>query len=203
MERSAIMAYKDKHEAFQYISFRNPRGAEVGTKVYYLDGSTQQRVEFHVVAEQVWRSDAGDRVMGLVWSGVCSVCKEGFFQPSPTHPKELNEQCSFCCSQRYDTYNVADTRVFNPNRIAKVVDYKGVKRRGRMENHVLEIKAMFGTESFVNIETLVNSAVDALPAPEEGKRDTRRHSVIRAVNSLSREKDGPLRISGGKVIFYE
>lgn len=197
------MAYKTKDEAFQYLSFRNPRGAEVGTKVYYSGDSTSQRVEFHVVAEQVWRTDAGDRVMGLIWSGVCAVCGEGFFQPSPTHPKELSEQCPFCCSQRYDTYNVADIKVFNPGKITKGADLRGVKRRGRMENHVIEVLTMLGDESVVDLETLLGKAVGALPPPEDGKRDIRRASVVRAVNSLSREKNSPLKISGGKIIRYE
>lgn len=196
------MAYMNKSEAFEYIAFRYPRGADVGTKVYYIDPSTQQRVEFSVAAEQVWRTDTGERVMGLVWAGVCGVCREGFFQTSPTHPKELNERCAFCCSQRYDTHNVADIKVFNPNRIAKP-DTRGMKRRGRLENHVIEIGATFGDKSVVDVETLVERAVEALPPPQEGKRDIRRHSVIRAINSLSREKDGPLKLEGRKVVFYE
>ena len=50
---------------------------------------------------------------------------------------------------------------------------------------------------------LIDKAVAALPAPEDGKRDTRRQSVVRAINGLSKEKDGPLKVEGGKVIFYE
>jgi hypothetical protein len=42
-----------------------------------------------------------------------------------------------------------------------------------------------------------------LPAPDAGKRDIRRQSVVRAIQNLSREKDGPLRMENGVVIFYE
>lgn len=82
-------------------------------------------------------------------------------------------------------------------------DRKGTKRRGRMENHVLEVMATFGSESIVSALELIDKAADMLPAPEEGKRDIRRQSVTRAINSLSREKDGPLKMEGGKIIFYE
>ena len=195
------MAYLNKSEAFAFISSRYPRGADVGTKVYYTDDSTQRRVEFTVAAEQVWRTDTGERVMGLVWSGVCGVCGEGFFQPSPTHPKELNERCSFCCSQRYDTYNEADIKVFDPKKIAGGSRHAGVKRRGRMENHVLAIGSLLGDKVVVDAGTLVDRAVEALPPPEAGKRDIRRHSIVRAIHSLSREKDGPLKLEGGNILF--
>jgi len=82
-------------------------------------------------------------------------------------------------------------------------DRKGVKRRGRVENHILEVMSMFGAESTVPAIDLINKAADLLPAPEEGKRDTRRQSVVRAINTLSREKDGPLKLQGNLVIFYE
>ena len=82
-------------------------------------------------------------------------------------------------------------------------DRKGVKKRGRYENHVLEVMALFGEESVVSTHELIEKAVADMPLPEAGKRDIRRQSVVRAINSLSREKDGPLQIKGGKVIFYE
>lgn len=82
-------------------------------------------------------------------------------------------------------------------------DRKGVKRRGRVENHILEVMTLFGDQSVVSAIDLIEKAVEALPSPEAGKRDTRRQSVTRAINTLSREKDGPLKIEGGQVIFYE
>lgn len=82
-------------------------------------------------------------------------------------------------------------------------DRNGVKRRGRVENHVLEIMTLFADKSIVSAGELIDSAVAALPAPEEGRRDTRRQVVTRAIQLLSKEKDGPLRMEGGKIIFYE
>ncbi len=82
-------------------------------------------------------------------------------------------------------------------------DRTGIKRRGRVENHVLEIMTLFADKSVVSAGELIDSAVAALPAPEEGRRDTRRQVVTRAIQLLSKEKDGPLRMEGGKIIFYE
>ena len=204
------MAYFNKTEAFEHVAFRYPRGADVGTKVYYLDAQTKQRVEFCVAAEQVWRTETGERVMGLVWSGVCAVCKEGFFQTSPTHPKELNEQCSFCCSQRYDTYNVADIKVFNPSKITNAASgAKYIKRRGRLEQIIIDNFPLFYVdlgldedgkpmrgwpEDGVTWTDLVDGVVAQLSPPEEGKRDIRRQTVTRACKTLLREKEGPLRM---------
>ena len=87
---------------------------------------------------------------------------------------------------------------------AKVEEERiGLKRRGRVENHVLEIMTLFGEQSIVGAVDLIDRAVAALQAPEDGKRDTRRQSVTRAIHALSKEKDGPLRLEGGKIIFYE
>jgi len=87
---------------------------------------------------------------------------------------------------------------------AKVEEERlGLKRRGRVENHVLEIMTLFGDQSIVGAVDLIDRAVAALQAPEDGKRDTRRQSVTRAIQALSKEKDGPLRLEGGKIIFYE
>ena len=82
-------------------------------------------------------------------------------------------------------------------------DRKGLKRRGRVENHILEVMSMFGTDSTVPAIELINKAADALPAPEDGKRDTRRQVIARAINTLSKEVDGPLKLHGNLVIFYE
>jgi hypothetical protein len=80
---------------------------------------------------------------------------------------------------------------------------KGIKRRGRIENHILEVMALFGEQSIVKAEELITRAVETMPEPEDGKRDTRRQSIVRALNGLSREKDGPLKVEGGVIIFYE
>jgi hypothetical protein len=88
-------------------------------------------------------------------------------------------------------------------RPAATDDRKGVKRRGRHETHLLEVMATFPTDAIVRAEDLIRKACDMLPAPDAGKRDIRRQSVVRAIQNLSREKDGPLRMENGVVIFYE
>jgi RecA/RadA recombinase len=88
-------------------------------------------------------------------------------------------------------------------RPAAIDDKKGVKRRGRLETHLLEVMATFPTDAIVRAEDLIRKACDMLPAPDAGKRDIRRQSVVRAIQNLSREKDGPLRMENGIVIFYE
>lgn len=80
---------------------------------------------------------------------------------------------------------------------------KGVKRRGRVETHILEVMAMFGEADVVKLVDLIDKAVEMLPAPEQGKRDTRRQHVMRAVQTLSKEKDGPLQVRDNIVVFFE
>lgn len=77
------------------------------------------------------------------------------------------------------------------------------KRRGRVENHVLEIMSTFAARDTVTTKELVEAAVEAMPAPEAGKRDIRRQAVVRALHTLSKEKDGPLQVKGNLVVFYE
>lgn len=81
---------------------------------------------------------------------------------------------------------------------------KGLKRRGRIENHVLEVLTMLdpGVQT-IKIDALVTKAVALLPEPEEGKRDTRRQSVARAIQNLGKEKDGPVSVQRDLVILYE
>lgn len=83
------------------------------------------------------------------------------------------------------------------------INGKGAKRRGRHESHILEIMATFGEQDSVALEELVDRAVAAYPEPEKGERDTRRQAIVRAVGSLSAEKDGPLQVINSRVIFYE
>ena len=88
-------------------------------------------------------------------------------------------------------------------RSAVADDKKGVKRRGRIETHLLEVMTTFAEDAIVRAEELIQKACDMLPPPEQGKRDIRRQSVVRAIQQLSKEKDGPLRMENGIVIFYE
>lgn len=80
---------------------------------------------------------------------------------------------------------------------------KGVKRRGRIETHILETMSLFGEADTVKMHELVDKSVSLLPAPAAGERDTRRQRVTRAVETLSKEKDGPLQIKNNVVIFFE
>lgn len=86
---------------------------------------------------------------------------------------------------------------------AKVEERKGVKRRGRVEAHIIEIMSTFASRDAVEMEQIVRAAVDAMPPPPTGERDTRRQNVVRALQKLSREVDGPLKVMGNTVIFYE
>lgn len=74
---------------------------------------------------------------------------------------------------------------------------------GRVEAHLLEVMTFFPTESAVKLAEFIDKAVDTMPEPEPGARDTRRQKVVRALRSLSRTKDAPLHLEGNVVIFYE
>jgi hypothetical protein len=87
-------------------------------------------------------------------------------------------------------------------RAKKAEEPKG-KRRGRIETHILEVMVLFGERDTVPIAEVVNAAVDMLPAPQDGARDTRRQLVTRALHQMGKEKDGPLTVTGGNVVFYE
>lgn len=80
---------------------------------------------------------------------------------------------------------------------------KGLKRRGRIENHVLDVVTMYPPEvQTVKLDDLVAKAVSLLPAPEDGVRDTRRQHVARAISNLCKEKDGAISMVGGSVLLY-
>ena len=74
---------------------------------------------------------------------------------------------------------------------------------GRIETHLLEVMVLFGDRDIVPLSEVVKAAVDMLPEPQEGQRDTRRQMVTRALTNMGKEKEGPLRVEGGQVIFYE
>ncbi len=83
-------------------------------------------------------------------------------------------------------------------------DRKGIKRRGRIQNHVLEVMALIDpSQSSIRRDDLIKMAVDMLPEPDEGQRDTRRQHVARAIEDLSREKDGPLKLINNIVVLFE
>jgi hypothetical protein len=64
--------------------------------------------------------------------------------------------------------------------------------------------ALFPDEGAVPVARFINKAVETLPPPEEGARDTRRQKVMRAIRSISAIKgDVPLRLEGSSVVFYD
>ncbi len=78
-----------------------------------------------------------------------------------------------------------------------------LKRMGRIETHLLEMMSFFPDVSAVPMEKFILKAVEALPEPQEGARDTRRQNVTRALRLLSKRPDAALRLEGNAVIFYE
>ena len=64
----------------------------------------------------------------------------------------------------------------------------------------------FGQHSHIkagalHLHELVDQAVATMPLPEKGERDTRRQRVVRAIQQLGKEKDGPLQVKDNLVIF--
>jgi hypothetical protein len=87
---------------------------------------------------------------------------------------------------------------------AKVQDKpsRGVVRYGANERHVLEvIETDYAALSDVSEAVFVARCADLLPPPDAGKRDQRLFSMRRAVQTLSKRKDGPIAIEHGRVIF--
>ena len=84
----------------------------------------------------------------------------------------------------------------------KLVEMHG-KKRGHIETHLLEVMTFFAGQDVVSVEDFLRKAVDTLPEPEAGKRDVRRQNLTRALAAMGKEKDAPLRVDGGIVIFYE
>lgn len=80
---------------------------------------------------------------------------------------------------------------------------KGLKRRGRVETHILEMIATLGTRSSINLMELVDICTKAMPEPGEGERDTRRQNITRALRSLAKETNSPVEIVSGVVILHE
>ncbi len=86
--------------------------------------------------------------------------------------------------------------------VQKRVEMHG-KKRGHIETHLLEVMTFFAEQNVVSVEEFLRKAADTLPPPEDGKRDVRRQNLTRALAAMGREKDAPLRVDGGIVIFYE
>lgn len=78
-----------------------------------------------------------------------------------------------------------------------------IRRYGLIEAHLIEVMTMCGGVSTMKLEEFISKAVDLLPEPEGDKRDTRRQNVTRAVDTLSKKPDAPLKREGNIVVFYE
>lgn len=173
----------------------NPRGVNTGTTLSYIS-HTHGQLHFTVGALQKWHIAGGSATIGLVWVGVCPTCKTRWAQMSSSRPQVLHEVCHKCRGEE----PLFDAAVLQPAVDAVPI---GGKKRGRIETHILEVMTLFGERDIVPMAEVVNEAAKRLPAPQEGQRDTRRQLVIRALQQLGKEKDGPLAIHGGNVIFYE
>ena len=81
---------------------------------------------------------------------------------------------------------------------------RNLVRRGRHERHILEmIELEWASAPSENYDAFVNRCAEALPVPEDGKRDNRRFVVARALASLAKGKDAPIAIAHGRVVFCE
>ena len=84
------------------------------------------------------------------------------------------------------------------------VKAKPGRKLGRIESHIadiLESDAIDPLAADMDLSDFVTLCADAMPAPETGKRDTRRQEVQRAIRSLSKGDDALLAVEHGKVIF--
>jgi KaiC/GvpD/RAD55 family RecA-like ATPase len=71
-------------------------------------------------------------------------------------------------------------------------DRKSVKKLGRVAQHILDcIELIDPTRQTMRLDSFISLCANGMPAPEENKRDTRRHSVKRTLMSMSRIKDNP------------
>lgn len=173
----------------------NPRGINKGTTMTYVSRDYGQ-LHFTVAGLQKWQVGASPETVGLVWASICPRCNARWAQMTRSRPDALHEVCHKC---RGDA-PLFDAAVMQPAIDATPI---GDKLRGRIERHVLEVIPLFGERDVVPVAEVVKAAAGLLPAPAEGRRDTRRQLVVRALQQMGKEKDGPLKVDGGNVIFYE
>lgn len=169
-----------------------PRGAQPSTVV------VQDGMNYTVHATQVWETANGPLPMGLVWRGACACCRLEFYQLTPTHPKDLRALCDGCQYAANEHWR-HDLHDYIKPRTAKWAEFLGsVKRRGKIETLVLEVVLAEGRNR-VPAEEIVNRSIARIAPPEDGKRDTRRQIVVRALETLGKEKGGPVQITDGVV----
>jgi len=81
---------------------------------------------------------------------------------------------------------------------------KRVKRRGKIETHVLEmVELVDPAKEMMSLAEFGILCGDALPEPSEGKRDTRRQLALRAILNIARDPEAPFGVKSGQVVFYQ
>jgi len=89
-----------------------------------------------------------------------------------------------------------------PAAAASDKDRKGAKKIGRVEAHILDtIELVDSRVTTMSLDKFVNLCVEGMPQPEDGKRDTRRQAIHRALKGLTKGADAPLMIEHGRVAF--
>lgn len=82
-------------------------------------------------------------------------------------------------------------------------DSSRIRGLGRLEAHLLEVMSFFPDQSAVQMHEFIDKAVELLPEPEPGTRDTRRQRLVRSLRDLARIKDSPLGLDKGVVVFFD
>jgi hypothetical protein len=80
---------------------------------------------------------------------------------------------------------------------------KAGRKMGRVESHIVEVMTdlIDPLAADMDLTEFTDVCVDAMPAPEEGKRDVRRQDIQRAMRSLSKGDEPLFAIEHGRVIF--
>ena len=189
-----IQGFTPQQALSRLIALR-PRGIGVGDEV------TGGGRSFKVIALQQWRMQGGSRSVGLVWGSRCPQCGVLWFQLTETRPTTLADECPAC--------DVVGAKVAALDE-ALAEDLlcsahpTGLKRRGRTETHVLDVIATLDPDTqTIPADELIAKAAELLPAPSEGKRDTRRQHVARAIQNLCKEKNSPIGRQEGVIIVYK
>lgn len=83
------------------------------------------------------------------------------------------------------------------------VKAKAGRKLGRVESHIAEVMSELvdPLAADMDLGEFVDVCVDAMPAPEEGKRDVRRQDVQRAIRSLAKGDEALLAVEHGRVVF--
>jgi len=189
--------FDNQRDALADALARRPRGLKNGDTVMYPN------MRFKVFAIQQWMVAGAPHAVGLVWVSKCPECDKSFYQCTSTRPAVLAECCPDC-----DVLGTMEPDL-DERVAADLMDKHGgstfpVKRRGRIETVVIDFmrEHRAGADT-VKLSELIDDVAAILPEPGEGERDTRRQRVTRAMETLSKEKDGPLQIKGGVVICYD